>query len=250
MTAATAFEILPAIDLRGGRVVRLRQGDFDRETVYSDDPAARRDAVRRCGARWLHVVDLDGARAGAPSNSAVIDMITRSVGDMDARGGRWRACVRRRSSTRSWPSAQRGRSSGPRHSRTPRSWATLIERHGTERIAVAIDVRDGLAVGQGWVPGAWWHRCGRGHHAARRRRRDDLRSHRDRPRRPPWWSGPRALRAIVAVWLPAGSSPRPASPVSMTCLALRDLGCAGAIVGRAFLDGSMDLGDVMAELAR
>ena len=58
-----SFEVIPAIDLRGGRVVRLRQGDYARETLFADDPAelARRYADE--GARWLHVVDLDGARS-------------------------------------------------------------------------------------------------------------------------------------------------------------------------------------------
>ena len=60
--------LYPAIDIRDGRTVRLVQGDYERETAYDDDPvvAARRWADE--GARWLHVVDLDGARAGEPRN--------------------------------------------------------------------------------------------------------------------------------------------------------------------------------------
>ena len=57
-----AFELLPAIDLRGGRVVRLRRGDFDQETSYSHDPVAIAVEFAAAGAEWLHVVDLDGAR--------------------------------------------------------------------------------------------------------------------------------------------------------------------------------------------
>ncbi|MEM6457958.1 MAG: 1-(5-phosphoribosyl)-5-[(5-phosphoribosylamino)methylideneamino]imidazole-4-carboxamide isomerase [Planctomycetota bacterium] len=56
--------LFPAIDLRGGRVVRLRQGDYDQQTTYGDDPVAQAKAFEDAGATWLHVVDLDGARSG------------------------------------------------------------------------------------------------------------------------------------------------------------------------------------------
>src|SRR5262245_18577286 len=59
--------MLPAIDLRGGQVVRLRQGDFARETAYSADPVTVARAFVDSGATWIHVVDLDGARAGEPT---------------------------------------------------------------------------------------------------------------------------------------------------------------------------------------
>ena len=64
------FEILPAIDLEGGRVVRLVQGDFSRETVYEEDPVGVARAFADAGAGWLHVVDLDGARDGEPWRAA------------------------------------------------------------------------------------------------------------------------------------------------------------------------------------
>jgi phosphoribosylformimino-5-aminoimidazole carboxamide ribotide isomerase len=60
--------LLPAVDIRGGRAVRLRQGDFDEETVYADDPLSAARSFVDAGARFLHVVDLDGARAGEPAN--------------------------------------------------------------------------------------------------------------------------------------------------------------------------------------
>jgi phosphoribosylformimino-5-aminoimidazole carboxamide ribotide isomerase len=66
------MQLIPAIDLRGGRVVRLLQGRFDAETVYGDDPMAVLDTYAGLGARVVHVVDLDGARAGAPRNATVI----------------------------------------------------------------------------------------------------------------------------------------------------------------------------------
>ncbi|HEX7222839.1 MAG TPA: HisA/HisF-related TIM barrel protein, partial [Candidatus Limnocylindrales bacterium] len=78
----SAFDLLPAIDLRGGRVVRLEQGDFDREITFGDEPATQASAFVGDGARWLHVVDLDGARAGAPAQTA---SVTAMVAAADAR---------------------------------------------------------------------------------------------------------------------------------------------------------------------
>jgi phosphoribosylformimino-5-aminoimidazole carboxamide ribotide isomerase len=73
------MEIIPAIDIRDGRCVRLYQGDYARETVFSDDPVAIARRWQDEGARRLHLVDLDGARAGRPLNEAVIIAIARAV---------------------------------------------------------------------------------------------------------------------------------------------------------------------------
>ncbi|HVJ69660.1 MAG TPA: 1-(5-phosphoribosyl)-5-[(5-phosphoribosylamino)methylideneamino]imidazole-4-carboxamide isomerase [Caulifigura sp.] len=73
------MEILPAIDLRGGRCVRLRQGDYNQETVFSDDPAAMARQWEQGGATRLHLVDLDGAKAGRPVNIEAIRAIVRAV---------------------------------------------------------------------------------------------------------------------------------------------------------------------------
>ena len=73
------MEILPAIDLRGGRCVRLRQGDYNQETVFSDDPAAMARKWVDGGATRLHLVDLDGAKAGRPVNVEAIRAIVQAV---------------------------------------------------------------------------------------------------------------------------------------------------------------------------
>ncbi|MBI4497738.1 MAG: 1-(5-phosphoribosyl)-5-[(5-phosphoribosylamino)methylideneamino]imidazole-4-carboxamide isomerase [Chloroflexi bacterium] len=73
------MEVIPAIDLRDGRCVRLVQGDYQRETVYSDDPAAVARRWQDLGAPRLHVVDLDGAAGGAPRNLAAIRAILDAV---------------------------------------------------------------------------------------------------------------------------------------------------------------------------
>jgi phosphoribosylformimino-5-aminoimidazole carboxamide ribotide isomerase len=73
------MELYPAIDLRAGRVVRLYQGDYDRETVYREDPVEQAKAFAAAGAPWIHVVDLDAARTGRPANRSVIAAIASTV---------------------------------------------------------------------------------------------------------------------------------------------------------------------------
>jgi phosphoribosylformimino-5-aminoimidazole carboxamide ribotide isomerase len=82
--------LYPAIDLRGGRVVRLYQGDFDKETAYGLDPVAVAEGYAAAGATWIHVVDLDAARTGTPENRGVIAAIVKAAGDdvhVQASGG-------------------------------------------------------------------------------------------------------------------------------------------------------------------
>ncbi|HEX4818575.1 MAG TPA: 1-(5-phosphoribosyl)-5-[(5-phosphoribosylamino)methylideneamino]imidazole-4-carboxamide isomerase [Acidimicrobiales bacterium] len=74
----TSFDLYPSIDLRGGRVVRLHQGDFDQETVYGDDPLAVARSFESAGARWIHVVDLDAARRTG-SNRDIVVAVSRAV---------------------------------------------------------------------------------------------------------------------------------------------------------------------------
>ena len=73
------MKIFPAIDLRGGNAVRLYQGDYDQETVYSEDPRTVAEGFRAAGARYLHIVDLDGARDGELVNTDVIRSIIEDL---------------------------------------------------------------------------------------------------------------------------------------------------------------------------
>lgn len=73
------MDLYPAIDLRGGKVVQLTQGDFDRERVHGDDPVAVAQAFAAAGAPWVHVVDLDAARTGEPVNRHLIAAVAGSV---------------------------------------------------------------------------------------------------------------------------------------------------------------------------
>jgi phosphoribosylformimino-5-aminoimidazole carboxamide ribotide isomerase len=76
---AGPVELFPAIDLRGGKVVRLTKGDYDAETVYGDDPVAVATSFVDAGATWIHVVDLDAARTGDPANRLAVAAIASEV---------------------------------------------------------------------------------------------------------------------------------------------------------------------------
>ena len=73
------MKILPAIDLRGGKVVRLERGDYDLQTTYGDDPAATARVFADAGAEWIHIVDLDAAKSGRPTNTGAIAAIRDAV---------------------------------------------------------------------------------------------------------------------------------------------------------------------------
>jgi phosphoribosylformimino-5-aminoimidazole carboxamide ribotide isomerase len=150
MTDARSFEILPAIDLRGGRVVRLRQGDFEKETEYSSDPAEVARRFAEAGARWIHVVDLDGARGGRPIQGEAIRILMGSIGDgtrVEVAGG-----LRDSDAVAVVLAAGASRAVlGTAALADPEMIGGLVSTHGADRIAVAIDVRDGRAVGHGWM---------------------------------------------------------------------------------------------------
>jgi phosphoribosylformimino-5-aminoimidazole carboxamide ribotide isomerase len=150
---ASAFDVLPAIDLRAGRVVRLVRGDFDRETIYGNDPVAVAVAFVADGARWLHVVDLDGARDPASRQVDVVAAIVAAVGEsagVEVAGGlRDEVAVATVLATGAARAVV-----GTGALRDPGFAARLVAAHGPARIAVALDVRGGLAVGQGWQAAA------------------------------------------------------------------------------------------------
>ncbi len=140
------MEVIPAIDLRGGRCVRLIQGDYDRETVFSDDPIATAQRWASEGAPRLHVVDLDGAREGRPVNDAVVREIIAAVSvPVQVAGG-----VRDLDAVQRWIDAGADRVIlGTAAVRDPELAAEAARKHG-ERIVVSVDGRDGLFAGQGW----------------------------------------------------------------------------------------------------
>jgi phosphoribosylformimino-5-aminoimidazole carboxamide ribotide isomerase len=87
MVQRSEMEIIPAVDIRGGRCVRLYQGDYTQETVFDEDPVTAALTWYSQGARWLHIVDLDGAAAGAPQNMEVVEEIIKESGLLIELGG-------------------------------------------------------------------------------------------------------------------------------------------------------------------
>ena len=142
--------VYPAIDLRGGRCVRLVEGDFARETVYGDDPVAVARRWEAAGARWIHVVDLDGARAGAPAQLDLVAAICRAVTIPVQVGGGLRdahavQAVLDAGVTRAIV--------GTVAVRDPDLCETLC-RAFPGRVVVGIDARDGIARVSGWAEGS------------------------------------------------------------------------------------------------
>lgn len=147
VSGMTALTIIPAIDLKGGRCVRLRQGMASDETVYSDDPVQMARSWENQGATWLHVVDLDGAFQGMPVHTALIEKIVQSVGIPVEAGGGLRTNEQAEAllalgvarvvlGTRAWTS--------------PQTLARLVKRFG-KRVAVGLDARNGRISIKGWT---------------------------------------------------------------------------------------------------
>jgi len=240
---ASPFELLPAIDLRDGRVVRLRQGDFERETSYSEDPVAVAVEFAAAGAQWLHVVDLDGARNGEPRHAATVAAIVAAVGRevrVEAAGGlRTRATVQLAFVT--------GASRvvlGTAALRDPAFAAAVVEEHGFERVAVAIDVRDGRASGDGWDANA----PTTDPLDAMRRLADSGVSTFEVTAidRDGLLEGPDLELLGRAVGLDRARIVASAGIASVEDIAaVRAIGCAGAIIGRALYEGQLSLRDAL-----
>ena len=142
--------VYPAIDLRGGRCVRLLQGAFERETVYGDDPVAVARGFEAAGARWLHVVDLDGARAGHPVQHELVARICAAVHIPVQVGGglRDRAAIEAAFAT--------GASRvvvGTTAAHDPDRCGELCAAH-PGRVVVGLDVRAGQVRVAGWTEAA------------------------------------------------------------------------------------------------
>ena len=143
--------IMPAIDLRDGRVVRLHQGDYEQETRYPDDPLVLAKAYAAQGAQWLHLVDLDGARIGSGQERAWIRRLAAQAGlHLQCGGG-----VRSRADVDQLLDAGVRRVViGSLYAREPALIGRWVEELGADRLVIALDVR---AHGQGWdVQVAGW----------------------------------------------------------------------------------------------
>ena len=138
--------LLPAIDIRDGRAVRLERGDFDRETVYADDPLGAARSFVQAGAKSLHIVDLDGARAGRPVNLAHLERITGELDVPVQYGGGLRSLVDVRGALAAGASRV---VLGTAAYSDVEFLEEVLETWGV-RIVVAIDVRGGHVSVSGW----------------------------------------------------------------------------------------------------
>jgi phosphoribosylformimino-5-aminoimidazole carboxamide ribotide isomerase len=139
--------VFPAIDLKGGQVVRLAEGDMDRATVYGDDPAAQALLFAEAGAQHLHVVDLDGAFAGVSVNPIAVENIVKAFpGHVQLGGG-----IRTRASIERWFDLGVSRVViGTAALDTP-DLVREAARDFPGGIVVAVDARDGMVATKGWA---------------------------------------------------------------------------------------------------
>jgi phosphoribosylformimino-5-aminoimidazole carboxamide ribotide isomerase len=234
------FELIPAIDLLEGRCVRLAQGDYERATVYGDEPGAVAARFAAHPLRRLHVVDLDGARSGKPENAAALRAILEAAGRIPVQvGGGMRslADVEAR--------LELGVDRivlGTAALREPELVRTAARRH-PGRIAVGIDAREGKVAVQGWLE------------ASDVDARDLARRFEDAGvaaivytdiARDGMLSGPNleqtaALAQAVGIPVIASGGVGSEEDVRRSC-ALAGRGVAGLIVGRALYTGAVDLG--------
>jgi phosphoribosylformimino-5-aminoimidazole carboxamide ribotide isomerase len=239
-----SFELLPAIDLRAGRVVRLSQGDFDRETAYDTDPPAVARRFADSGATWIHVVDLEGAVAGEPVQLQLASEIVAEVygrARVEVGGG-----LRTPASVAGALGTGAARAViGTKALQDPGFALGLVTRYGRNRIVASIDVRDGMALGDGWREGSpgvpvadavgALASAGVEVFEVTAIDRDGL------------LGGPDIdlLRSLVAMGHGRVIASGGISSIA-DVIAVQAAGCAGAIVGRAIYEGRVDL----RELAR
>lgn len=238
-----SFEVIPAIDVRGGRCVRLLQGDYARETVYADDPAAVAREWEAQGAPRLHVVDLDGARAGQPVNGAALAAIGEAVAiPVEVSGG-----LRTLADVEAAAALGAARIQlGSAAVRDP-AFAGECAARFPGMIVAAIDTRDGEARTDGWLEGAGADPLALARELAER----------GVPRvmvtdiaRDGALTGPNvALAEAFAAALPVPVVASGGVAETAHLRALAGAGCEGAIVGKALYERRFTLAEALAAVA-
>lgn len=238
--------LFPAIDLRQGQCVRLQQGDMDRATVFSDDPAAQALSFETQGFRWLHVVDLDGAFAGKPMNGQAVDAILENVTFPVQLGGG----IRDMATVEGWLSKGVARVIiGTAAVRDP-DFVKAAARAHPGRIVVGIDARDGMVAVEGWAETSTLSAADLG------RRFEDAGVAalvytdiaRDGMLGGINWEGTIALANAVSI--PVIASGGLASILDVERLMLPDAAILeGAITGRALYDGRLDAAEALTLVA-
>jgi phosphoribosylformimino-5-aminoimidazole carboxamide ribotide isomerase len=143
-----SFIIYPAIDIRGGKCVRLLQGDYNKETVYGEDPVSVARAWAEQGAEWIHVVDLDGAKAGQPVNDELIGSIVAAVNVPIQVGGG----LRKRADVERLLELGVSRVILGTAALEDRPFVSeVLREYGGDKVAIGIDARDGYVATRGWL---------------------------------------------------------------------------------------------------
>jgi phosphoribosylformimino-5-aminoimidazole carboxamide ribotide isomerase len=140
--------LYPAIDILGGNAVRLVKGDFEAKKVYDQDPLSAARAFAEEGARWLHVVDLDGAKSGEPVNIEHLRAIVEELGLPVQFGGGLRSDA---SIQAAFEAGARRVILGTAIFTDPELPFRAMEEHGHENVLISIDARDGFVATHGWL---------------------------------------------------------------------------------------------------
>lgn len=141
------FQIYPAIDLRGGKCVRLFQGDYAQETVYGDSPVEMAKKFKDAGAKWIHMVDLDGAKEGVRVNDGVVIEAAKLGVNVQVGGG-----IRNRKDIEHYLANGVSRVIiGSLAIREPELVVSFIEEFGADQIVIGIDAKNGMAATEGWT---------------------------------------------------------------------------------------------------
>jgi len=144
----TSIELYPAIDMRGGKCVRLYKGDYDQETVYADSPFAMATTFAKEGAKWIHMVDLDGAKDGKRIHDRDVIRAANELGvNVQVGGG-----IRTEEDVRHYLNNGVARVIiGSLAIQKPDLAVSLIRKFGPDRIVIGLDAKDGMVATHGWL---------------------------------------------------------------------------------------------------
>ena len=236
--------LYPAIDIRGGRCVRLIEGDFDRETTYDTDPSMAARRWVESGAEWLHVVDLDGAVEGKPVNGEAVASIRAEVDVPIQLGGGLRLLTDLEDAFRAGVDRA---ILGTVALRDPELVISAVARWG-DQIAVGLDARDGRLATDGWLGQSDTRAVDVAQRLSRHRVRHfiytDIR--RDGTLTGPNLQGLSELIEQVNADVIASGGIASLEDIK----AVATVGASGAIIGRALYDGRIDLAEAIALFGR
>ena len=231
------MEVLPAIDLRDGKVVRLQQGDYDRQKVYRDDPAAVAKEMAAAGARWIHVVDLDAAKTGRRANAAAVAAIASAADVRIELGGG----ARTEADIDAMLAAGAGRVVVGSAALADWAWFQRLVRRAdlAGKLALGLDARQGRLAVHGWTERLQTSAV----ELARRTAGWPLGAivftdiARDGMLTGPNFNAVAEVIAATDVTVIASGGVAGLQDVQRC----KEIGCAGVIVGRAYYEGKIDL---------